>query len=113
MTYRLTTTDLAQLLPTPEGKHFVTGMQHGTMSVELYRPDRIDLQTPHRQDELYVVVSGSGTFFVAGERMTFQTGDLLFVPAGAEHRFEDFTEDFATWVIFYGPEGGERTEFYF
>jgi hypothetical protein len=32
---------------------------------------------------------------------------VLFVPAGHEHRFEDFTPDFATWVIFYGPDGGE------
>ena len=32
---------------------------------------------------------------------------LLFVKAGHEHRFENFTDDFATWVIFYGPDGGE------
>ena len=31
----------------------------------------------------------------------------LFVPAGVEHRFEDFTDDLAVWVVFYGPEGGE------
>jgi mannose-6-phosphate isomerase-like protein (cupin superfamily) len=108
MIYHLTAAALAQQLPTPEGKHFVVGMQHGTMSVELYRPQGLDLQTPHQQDELYVIQSGSGTFFVSGQRMPFQTGDVLFVPAGAEHRFEAFTEDFATWVIFYGPAGGER-----
>jgi mannose-6-phosphate isomerase-like protein (cupin superfamily) len=38
---------------------------------------------------------------------TFQQGDILFVPAGSVHRFINFTADFATWVIFYGPEGGE------
>jgi len=32
---------------------------------------------------------------------------LLFVPAGVEHRFEHFSEDFSTWVVFYGPRGGE------
>ena len=37
-----------------------------------------------------------------------ETGEALFVPAGVEHRFEDFTDDFAAWVVFYGPEGGER-----
>ena len=31
----------------------------------------------------------------------------MFVAAGGEHRFEDFTEDLAVWVVFYGPAGGE------
>jgi mannose-6-phosphate isomerase-like protein (cupin superfamily) len=87
---------------------FVKVLAHGSMSVELYRPVNIDPQTPHNQDELYVIISGSGIFNLNGEVGPFQQGDVLFVPAGIEHRFLDFTEDFATWVIFYGPEGGER-----
>lgn len=31
----------------------------------------------------------------------------MFVPAGMTHRFEDFSADFVTWVVFWGPEGGE------
>jgi mannose-6-phosphate isomerase-like protein (cupin superfamily) len=108
MTYKVTEAELASLLPTPEGKHFILGMAHGTMSVELYKPDKIDPQTPHEQDELYVILRGSGTFFVNGERMPFRDNDVLFVPAGIEHRFENFTDDFATWVIFYGEKGGEK-----
>ncbi len=42
-------------------------------------------------------------------RQPFGPGDILHVPAGVEHRFEEFTDDFATWVVFYGPEGGEET----
>ncbi len=41
------------------------------------------------------------------EAVIISTGDFLFVPAGVEHRFENFTSDFATWVFFYGPVGGE------
>ncbi len=82
-------------------------MEHGTMSVEIYRPVKSDLQTPHAQDELYVVISGTGEFINNGIRTDFRPGDVLFAPAGIEHRFENFTEDFATWVIFYGPVGGE------
>jgi mannose-6-phosphate isomerase-like protein (cupin superfamily) len=67
------------------------------------------LQTPHEQDELYVVFSGSGEFLLNGERMNFTAGDVLFVPAGVEHRFENFSDDFVTWVIFYGPKGGENS----
>lgn len=83
-------------------------MEHGTMSVEIYRPVKTDPQTPHKQDELYVVISGSGEFINDSERSAFEKGDVLFVPAGVEHRFVNFTDDFATWVIFYGPEGGEK-----
>ncbi|HVX52636.1 MAG TPA: cupin domain-containing protein [Chitinophagaceae bacterium] len=87
---------------------FVTLMQHGTMSVEYYSPAEVDMQAPHKQDELYVIAKGSGTFFRNGERVSFAAGDVLFVPAGMEHRFENFTEGFATWVIFYGLDGGEQ-----
>ncbi len=77
------------------------------MSVEIYRPMKADLQTPHAQDELYVVITGTGEFLNDGVRVAFQAGDVLFAPAGVEHRFENFTDDFATWIIFYGPVGGE------
>ncbi|MBK0378950.1 cupin domain-containing protein [Mucilaginibacter segetis] len=86
---------------------FAQVMKHGNMSVEIYRPDGIDKQTPHLQDEIYVIMSGTGDFSNDGKRTIFNPGDLLFVPAGIEHRFENFTDDFATWVIFYGPLGGE------
>jgi mannose-6-phosphate isomerase-like protein (cupin superfamily) len=39
--------------------------------------------------------------------VAFGPGDVLFVPAHQEHRFEQFTEDLALWVLFYGPQGGE------
>ena len=88
---------------------FVKMMEHGSMSIEIYRPQKADPQTPHRQDELYVVISGSGEFLNDGKRNRFGPGDVLFVPAGIEHRFENFTDDFVTWVIFYGPDGGEKS----
>jgi len=44
-----------------------------------------------------------------GERSPFVTGDALFVAAHVEHHFENFTPDFATWVVFYGPVGGEAS----
>ena len=89
---------------------FLTVFEHGSLSVEVYKPDKIDLQKPHTRDEVYVVISGSGTFFNNGDRTIFSPGDFLFVKAGLEHRFEDFTDDFSTWVIFYGPEGGEENQ---
>ena len=80
---------------------------HGTLLVKYYAPRGRDLQTPHTRDELYVVLSGEGWFVNGAERHRFAAGDILFVPAGVVHRFEDFGDDFATWVVFHGPEGGE------
>ena len=80
---------------------------HGSMEVRFYQPRSVDAQVPHDRDELYVVASGSGWFWVEGERRGFKPGDTLFVAAHAAHRFEDFSDDFATWVFFYGPVGGE------
>ena len=90
-------------------KEFIELCSHGTLSVEVYRPNKVDKQTPHERDEIYVIISGTGTFFCNGVRTNFEPSDFLFVPAYADHRFENFTEDFATWVFFYGPKGGESS----
>jgi mannose-6-phosphate isomerase-like protein (cupin superfamily) len=82
--------------------------EHGTLQVKMYRPAKQDLQKPHTRDEVYVIARGSGLFVNGGQRHAFAAGDVLFVPAGIEHRFEDFSDDFCTWVMFYGPEGGEH-----
>ena len=105
--HRSTLEESLARLPTPDGKRFVTCYEHGTLQVELYAPRGHDPQQPHARDEVYVVVRGSGTFLCDGVRTAFAQGDLLFVPAGIEHRFEHFSEDLVLWVLFYGPEGGE------
>ncbi|WP_281542682.1 cupin domain-containing protein [Maribacter aestuarii] len=90
-----------------ESSPFLSLFEHGTLSLEIYKPDKIDLQQPHSRDEVYIIVSGTGEFLNDGVRTSFIPGDFLFVPAGITHRFENFTNDFSTWVLFYGPEGGE------
>jgi mannose-6-phosphate isomerase-like protein (cupin superfamily) len=92
----------------PDGERFVEAFAHGTLVVELYAPVGSDPQTPHDRDEVYFVISGSGDFVVAGERAPFKAGDALFAAARVEHRFENFSLDFASWVVFYGPAGGEK-----
>lgn len=81
--------------------------QHGTLAVEFYEPDTVDQQTPHSRDEIYVIATGTGTFVLQGNEQPVEIGEVLFAPAGTEHRFIDFSDDFSTWVFFYGPEGGE------
>ena len=83
--------------------------EHGSLQAGVYLPGERDNQTPHNRDEAYIVVSGTGTVVVGEERTAFRVGDFIFVPAGAEHRFEEYTPDVALWVVFYGPEGGEKS----
>ncbi len=98
---------LAKLLK--EGEFpFTTVLKHGSMTVEYFAPQEADTQQPHLQDELYVIIRGHATLLRDQERIPCRRGDILFVPAGMEHYFETFTDDFATWVIFYGPVGGEK-----
>jgi mannose-6-phosphate isomerase-like protein (cupin superfamily) len=87
---------------------FLKLFQHGTLTVEIYKPAAIDLQQPHDRDEVYIIISGTGEFINGSTKSQFLPGDFIFVPAGIEHRFINYTDDFATWVVFYGPRGGEK-----
>src|SRR5687768_2408554 len=103
--------DLADALeqgPPPPGNLAVPIFAHGTLAAELYTPKGHDPQRPHERDEVYVVARGSGKFFDGVSRRPVAPGTFLFVAAGQVHRFEDFSADFAVWVFFYGPPGGER-----
>ena len=82
-------------------------LKHGSMTLEYYAPQGADTQTPHVKDEIYIISQGRGWFHYDQSRVECAQGDALFVPAGTEHRFENFSDDFQTWVVFYGPEGGE------
>ncbi len=61
-------------------------------------------QVPHQRDELYVVAAGTGRYRVEDWVTAVGPGDLLFAAARAPHGFEDISEDFAVWVLFYGPQ---------
>jgi mannose-6-phosphate isomerase-like protein (cupin superfamily) len=98
---------LQTLANDPQGMRFCRLFQHGSLEVEVYKPVGRDLQVAHARDEVYVVIAGQGEFVCAGHRQPFVAGELLFAPAGIEHHFEKFSADFSTWVLFYGPEGGE------
>jgi mannose-6-phosphate isomerase-like protein (cupin superfamily) len=103
----LTVAEAIAQLPGPKGERFVELFRHGSLSVELYAPRGVDPQGPHTRDEVYAVVRGNGWFRNGDDRHRFGPGDVLFVPAGVVHRFEEFTDDMMVWVFFYGPEGGE------
>jgi mannose-6-phosphate isomerase-like protein (cupin superfamily) len=101
---------LAQIqasIPGPSGERSTLVLKRGTCDIKLALPIPPNEQAPHTQDEIYIIVRGRGVLLHDGKRDSFETGDLLFVAAGVEHRFEAFTEDFALWRVFYGAQGGE------
>ncbi|MGC2234867.1 MAG: cupin domain-containing protein [Pyrinomonadaceae bacterium] len=84
-----------------EGVRFTNVFSKGDFELEFFAPRGKDYQNPHEKDEIYVIARGNGEFVKEDERMTFTAGDVLFVEAGVEHHFENFSDDFATWVIFF------------
>jgi mannose-6-phosphate isomerase-like protein (cupin superfamily) len=107
---KTTTVTLDQALklgPPPSGNLAVPVFAHGSLEAELYTPKDRDPQQPHERDEVYVVARGTGLFFDGSERRRVEPGSFIFVAAGQVHRFEEFSKDFAVWVFFYGPKGGE------
>lgn len=104
--FRFTVAEMQARLPASGGQRFAIALERGELQVEFYVPHRVDHQKPHDRDECYVVVQGEGRFVMGDETVPFRPGDFLFVPAGMPHRFEDFGDAMAAWVMFYGPKGG-------
>lgn len=106
--YHYTAAELARAASKDEDDRYAIALSRASLELGYYSPRDIDRQSPHDQDEVYVIVRGRGRFENGGDVVEFQPGDALFVPAGVEHRFLDFTEDTQMWVVFYGPSGGEN-----
>jgi mannose-6-phosphate isomerase-like protein (cupin superfamily) len=93
----------------PQGVWDIEAFKHGSMSLILFAPKGKDYQTRHDQDELYFVMKGKGILIKNDIPYPFSTGDALFVAAGVDHHFENFTDDITLWAVFWGPKGGERS----
>lgn len=103
MSKKITLHEALSRLPGPNGERYAPVLTKGNFEVEIYAPRGTDPQQPHTRDEVYIIVSGRGEFQSEGTAYQFEPNDVFFVPAGAEHRFTKFTDDFVVWAIFYGP----------
>ena len=99
--------DTQALIPGPAGERAALALKRGTLDITLSLPIPPNRQTPHDQDELYVVIRGQGVLIHGDQRTRFAAGDILFVAAGTEHHYAEFSADLALWRIFYGRSGGE------
>jgi mannose-6-phosphate isomerase-like protein (cupin superfamily) len=68
-----------------------------------------DPQSPHTEDELYVVMSGRADVMVGGEVRPVREGSVIFVGAGVEHRFSDIEERLVLLVMFGPAESSRRS----
>jgi mannose-6-phosphate isomerase-like protein (cupin superfamily) len=62
----------------------------------------VDEQTPHTEDEVYVVTAGRARIATPDGTADVGPGSVIFVPAGEEHRFVDIAEEL-TLLVFFGP----------
>lgn len=85
-------------------KRYHEFLRVATMSAGVYvlKAGEKDLQSPHREDELYYVVSGKARMKVGGEDQALNAGSIVFVAASVEHRFYDIEEDI-TLLVFFAP----------
>jgi hypothetical protein len=83
-------------------KKFVSLLHFADLEIEYYKPILADHQQPHLKDEVYVIASGQALFYTTHQTVSVKAGDVLYVKATDGHHFTDFSDDFATWVIFYG-----------
>jgi mannose-6-phosphate isomerase-like protein (cupin superfamily) len=88
---------------------YVTHMASASLSVGTYSIPRggLDDQSPHAEDEIYVVTSGRALIVTPSGRASVGPGSVIYVPAGEEHRFVDVAEDLTLLVIFAPPYSGD------
>jgi mannose-6-phosphate isomerase-like protein (cupin superfamily) len=91
--------------PGDEPNHYVEHLRVSDLSVGTYSipADGVDDQTPHTEDEIYVVTSGTATLVGADGAIDVRPGDAIYVAAGEDHTFVDVTEDLALLVVFAPP----------
>lgn len=104
---RFTVEEMLAKLPLPGNEKWTEGVwdigpfEKAGVKLVFFAPRGADHQTFHEEDEFYFIVRGSGEIVIGGDRTSFAAGDVFFVEKGVEHRFEYFSDDFATWALFF------------
>jgi Cupin domain len=96
---------------TPPQPEYLIAFNNGDCLIEYWTPRDEDDQKPHDRDEVYVLTAGQSEFILGDGLRTVKAGDLIFVPAGMPHRFVNFSNDLAMWIVFFGKrhEGYDPT----
>ena len=104
---KFTIEELLTKLPLPANDKWKDGVwdvepfEKNGVKLVFFAPKGTDYQTFHDEDEFYFIARGSGRIVIGDEIFSCMAGDAFFVEATVPHRFEEFTEDFATWAVFF------------
>ena len=104
---KFTVDELLAKLPLPANEKWKEGVwdlepfEKTGVRLVFFAPRHADYQTSHKEDEFYFITRGSGKLVIEEDSFECAAGDAFFVAAGVPHHFEDFTDDFATWAVFF------------
>jgi mannose-6-phosphate isomerase-like protein (cupin superfamily) len=90
------------------GRPYVEFLRVDSMSAGFYAlpAGGVDPQSPHAEDEVYVVLQGRAVVTIGDEAHEVGPGSTVYVPAGVPHRFHDIADDLHVVVVFAPPETG-------
>ena len=104
---KFTIEEFLRKLPLPatenwkEGVWDVEPFEKNGVKLVFFAPRGRDHQTSHDEDEFYFIVRGTGRLVIDAKMFECASGDAFFVEAGVPHHFENFTDDFVTWAVFF------------
>lgn len=99
----VSTTELANRLK-QENNSYVEVLSEESMRIELAHYPNPEPKTPHKEDELYVILSGSGMVHVGTETYDINEGDVIHVEQGVEHEFFDIENEITALIVFTGSQ---------
>jgi mannose-6-phosphate isomerase-like protein (cupin superfamily) len=104
---KFTVGEFLSKLPLPANEKWKDGVwdvepfEKAGVKLVFFAPRGTDYQTFHDEDEFYFIARGSGQIVIDGETFDCAVGDSFFVEANVPHHFENFSDDFATWAVFF------------
>ena len=93
----------ARALKPPEGERSLTVFLDGDVEIKFASHPTSGPQVPHDRDEFYIVASGSARYRRDGGQTRIGPGDMMFAAANTPHGYDQFSDGFSVWVVFYGP----------
>ena len=104
---KFTIEELVTRLPLPANEKWKDGVwdiepfEMDGVKLVFFAPRGSDYQTFHEEDEFYFIARGTGKLMIGDDVFDCVAGDAFFVAAKVPHHFNHFSEDFATWAVFF------------